>query len=192
MAQQIEDTRYLVIEYDKISKQPKPARLVNNLKPFQKRYAPFASDEEFAADCESGVTKRFGLEVRVATEDDIDKHGGDVEIHRLADAYGTADERAKQEKLAAARKIVPHFTDKVKDETDLVNLLVTYGISTTQLMAMAKDVRAEGIVPNDDFVKIYCDLVAERTKKTTKVRKPNEVRKIWDAARKPATTAKAK
>jgi len=192
MAQQIEDTRYIVIEYDRISKEPKPAKLVSNLKPFQKRFAPFASDEEFAADCESGITKRFGLEVRVASEEDVEKHGGDVEIHKLADAYGTADERAKQEKLAAARKIVPHFMDKVKNETDLVNALVTYGISTTQLMAMAKDVREEGIVPSDEFVKIYCDLVADRTKKTGKTRTSAEVRKLWNAERKPAVAAKAK
>ena len=192
MAQQIEDTRYVVIEYDRISKEPKPAKLVSSLKLYHKRFAPFASDEEFAADCESGVTKRFGLEVRVATEEDIDKHGGDVEIHRLADAYGTADERAKQEKLAAARKIIPHFMDKVKSETDLETSLVTYGISSTQLMAMAKDVRAEGIVPSDDFVKIYCDLVSKRTKKTAKFRPSAEVRKIWNAARKPANATKAK
>ncbi|ROP74421.1 hypothetical protein [Curtobacterium sp. PhB115] len=192
MAQQIEDTRYIVIEYDRISKEPKPAKLVSSLKPYHKRYAPFASDEEFAADCESGITKRFGLVVRVASEEDVEKHGGDVEIHKLADAYGTADERAKQEKLAAARKIVPHFMDKVKNETDLVNLLVTYSISTTQLMAMAKDVREEGIVPSDDFVKIYCDLVSTRTKKTAKFRPSGEVRKIWNAARKPANASSAR
>lgn len=192
MAQQIEDNRYIVIEYDKISKEPKPARLVNNLKPFQKRYAPFASDEEFAEDCKTGVTKRFGLEVRPATAEDVEKHGGDAEIAKHADAYATADERAKQEKLAAARKIVPYFMEKVKSETDLVNALVTYGISSMQLMAMAKDVRAEGIVPSDKFVDIYSDLVAERTKKTKKKRSSDEVRAIWNAERKPATAASAK
>lgn len=186
MAEMLE-TRYIVVEHDKITLKPKTPKLVTNLNPFRKRFAPFASESEFVEDCEAGITKRYGLEVRVATEADLEKHGGDPEIHKLADAYGTADERAKREKREAAHKIIPFLSEKIKSTEDLANALVTYNISTMQVMAMAKDVRQDGVEVSDEFVNAYCQLVSDRSKKTGKAGKQRSVasvRKAWDAERK--------
>lgn len=184
MAQQTAEVRYLVIEKDKITKEAKAPKLISNLNPYRKRFYPFATEDEFVEDCLAGITKRVGLEVRVATPDDVEKHGGDSEIHEVADAYNTADERAKQEKKEAARKIVPFLDGLVDSEESLENALTTYGISTTQLMAMAKDVRDEKIVPSENFVKIYCELVSKRSKKAGNSRTVAQIRKSWDAKRK--------
>lgn len=189
MAQQMEETRYIVVEHDKITRSPKPPRLVTNLNPFRKRFAPFATEDEFKEDCLAGITKRYGIEVRVASSEDVEKHGGDAQIHSVADSYNGADERAKQEKLTASRKLVPFLDGLVKSDDDLELALTTYGLSTTQIMAMAKSVRPEGIEMSENFVKAYSSLVSARAKKAGNSRTEAQIRKDWNAMPKTAAAA---
>lgn len=189
MAQQIAEDRYLVIEHDRTTKKPKAPRLVSNLVSFRKKYMPFGTDEHFLADCESGRTAGYGLQVRKATKEDIEKHGGDSSVLSAAESYAKADAIAQATKLEAARTIIPFIVKAVESEEDLINAMNTYNLSTTQLMAMAKDVRPEGIEVPEDFVDIYCQLVSDRAKKAgTKTRSRAAVRADWDKGRKAAKT----
>ncbi|MFS0729619.1 hypothetical protein ABC270_05985 [Curtobacterium sp. 1P10AnD] len=177
----IENQKFIVEEFDRTTKKTKAPRLVASLEPYRKRYASQADIETFHSTVMSAGPALWGLTVKEATEEDIANHGGEPEVVALANLYGNAEAKMKADKLTAARGIVKHLSEKVKDKDALESFLYIYGLNTAQVMAMHKLVRDEdGTQLDDAFVTVYSKLVEERAATTASPRKAAAVKTEWN------------
>lgn len=189
MAKKQDDTKYLVVEKNRITRKDEPVKMVTSLRSFWRKYRGFGSFEEFVKMALAGDMVASGLTVVEATDEQIKEHGGKPKIVAAAAAYNQADEIAKKTKYDNAVTLIEFIKDNVKTSEDLASFMSIYQVSSTQIMAMHKSVKDDGVELSEKFVSEYCALVAARSEKTGSPRSESAVRKAWDEPLK--TKAKA-
>lgn len=133
------------------------------------------SDDDFYAHILSPAVQAFGnFGVREATEADLEKFKDEVGIMELVNKHMFWDAEQERLKNELRAEIIKWVAENVKTKDDLESFLAKNHLNTNQLQAIARGAYP-GVQLSDDFIGVFAERVAEKSKKTKYERSAKEV-----------------
>lgn len=151
--------------------------LVVGLAAYKKKWKIDHLDEDdfYIQVMESSAQAIMGVGIRVATPEDLEKHGDQQEVAKLVQEHTFWDKRQEQLKDELRTKIMEWVVSNVETEDQFVAFLANNSLNTNQFASIAYGARRTAPV-SDEFLAMYADYVSAKSKGTKYERTPATVR----------------
>ena len=112
--------------------------------------------------------------VRVANDEDLEKHKDEVAIMELVNRHSYWDKEQERLKNELRTEIVQWVAENVKTEEDLKAFLSKNNLNTNQFQAIARGARFTAPL-SDEFIEMFAGHVSAKSKGTKYERTPKQV-----------------